>query len=315
MYLSAEAANGTGSSGGGKVIVCRNAHNGAIENSMLLDLYEAVHIYGLQLHTPLTNIESELQRFLEDLEISTVDNPQPVSNESLTRIANIVNNLQFTDITLTAIGDTGNAAAAPAGCSLEQLAIYNDVSNKITVQKEIWNSLDSMNRAALVAHELIYRQHRVEGGETTSRIARRYVGMLFSTTPPAARKSFHLNRMSFCTAEDVRTKRNTRFFITPEQSGSTSSLVFDTISGVALLPFSVELPIPVAVRDTENKFGATYVTRAPVEFQGAVPLNSAPYEGYKMELNYKNFEPFAIKFVDSNNNIVWENKVKFCSER
>lgn len=315
LTTESQAAAGVGSSGGGFVVVCRNQASGIIESSMLLDLYEAKYTYDLELQSPLATIESELQRFTEDYQLSMFDNPQSTSNESLGRIASIVNNLQFTDKALVPIRDTGIAARAPFGCALEQIAVYDDVSNKITVQRELWNSLDVMNRAALVAHELIYRQHRVEGGETTSRISRRYVGMLFSTTPPPARHSLHLGRMSFCSAEDVRTRRKTHFFVTSEDSGGASKLVFDRMSGIELIPYSVELPIPVSVRDTENQFGATYVTRAPFEFQGAVRLSSSPFEGYRMYFNYKNSEPFAFKFVDPYNKVVWENKVTFCSER
>jgi hypothetical protein len=71
----------------------------------------------------------------------------------------------------------------PTHCKLEQLAVYNDETNRIDIDTEIWNSLNEQNKAALIAHEVIYKHYR-DAHDKDSKLTRKIVAMLFSTTPP-----------------------------------------------------------------------------------------------------------------------------------
>ncbi|MEN9827121.1 MAG: hypothetical protein RI953_2866, partial [Pseudomonadota bacterium] len=45
----------------------------------------------------------------------------------------------------------------------------------------LWDSLDDFNKAALIAHEIIYRERRINDRESSSQVSRFLVGRIFST--------------------------------------------------------------------------------------------------------------------------------------
>jgi hypothetical protein len=304
-------AAGTGSSGGGKAVVCRNAA-GVIESATLLDLYEARHQHGLQIVAPASNLDAELARFLENNARSTIDNPEPIGQRDIEQIKSLFRSFRFSDDKLTTLNDVGHTLVnIPTGCALEQLAIYMDRSNEIMVDQQIWEALDFQNHAALVAHEVIYRQQRIDGGDTTSEVTRRLIGMLFSTTPPPARKSLQLSGKPFCKAVDSANSRTTQFFIVSNNESST--LFFDLLNGRTTLPVEAKLPIQIDAKNLLHGYGYTTVLNPTEEFQGGVVIQSAPYEGFKVFVNYKNRQPFSIKIADPDDSVVSESIVKFCS--
>lgn len=303
---------GVGSSGGGKAVVCRNSFTNAIESATLLDLYEARHQHGLQVVAPANGLDAELARFLENDARTTLDNPEPVGQRDVERIKSIFRSFRFSADKLTTLDDVGHTIVnIPDGCALEQLAIYLDRSNEIMVDQKIWEALDFQNHAALVAHEVIYRQQRVDGGDTTSEVTRRLVGLLFSTTPPPSRKSLQLKGKPFCKAVDSANNRTTQFFIV--SNNESSALFFDLLNGRITLPVEAKLPIQISTNNLLNGYGYTSVYNAAEEFQGDIVIQSAPYEGFKVFVNYKNKQPFSIKIADPDSRVVSESIVKFCS--
>ena len=52
--------------------------------------------------------------------------------------------------------DFGETVKLPANCQLRQIAIYNDKEKTLQIAKDLWEQLDSINKAALIQHELYY---------------------------------------------------------------------------------------------------------------------------------------------------------------
>ncbi len=309
---SAYGIQGVGSSGGGKAVVCRNPKTLQVESAKLLDLYEATHKFGLQLRPPQSSMENELFEFLTNYNRSTQDHPAPVTDYDVDHITQTVPVFQFKKGELADVADVGSTVSLPTGCQLEQLAVYNDDTNKLFVDEEIWDSLDSMNRAALIAHELIYRQQRVEGGQKTSELARRLVGLLFSTTPTPSRQDLNLDNYPTCSASDVTLGRITRFFVDTENG--SSKIYFDRIGGLlTIIPAIVTLPVAINTSGVFREFGKSIVADANANFQNTVFISNAPYEGFRISVTYKNNLPFALKIYDAENNIVTNATTDFCS--
>lgn len=67
-------------------------------------------------------------------------------------------------------------------CKVMQLANYQS-DETIVIQKSLWDKMDPLNQAALIAHEMLYAKYR-KLGKNSSLEARRLVGYLFSTKKP-----------------------------------------------------------------------------------------------------------------------------------
>ncbi len=69
----------------------------------------------------------------------------------------------------------------PKDAVLDQICVREEVEGKVKfiIQEEYWNKLDSLNRTALIVHELLY-EYLVFFGEKNSIKARRLTGLLLS---------------------------------------------------------------------------------------------------------------------------------------
>ncbi len=314
--LSANSAfaAGVGSSGGGKAVVCRSAADQAIESATVLDLYEAVHQHGLQLRPAIGSTEDELMRVLAEFRNSTENTPDSWSNQNLMKANKIIRNFQLTPGVLKSIADVGNTIALPRECSLEQLAIYQDKTEKLSVNLDIWNALDSMNQAALLAHEVIYRQQRIDGGDTTSEVTRRMVGLLFSTTPPPAKRTLLLDDTPFCVSSDNVSQRRTHFYVSSQPSTRESTLTFDVLGGRQSIPVSVTLPViinPAALHIVNNR---AIVGDENANHEVGSTIQNPPFEGFRVFVTYKYNEPFLINILDPQNKPVTNGAVQFCQQ-
>jgi hypothetical protein len=160
-------------SGGGMSVVC-NFERG--QQAYLLDYYEALSIYG----------EDKVERATDNL---LVDFTKLVNNSYYLRGSSTENSP--TDLKLMLDGffsrvrwaqsdelpflnDYGETVEIPDECSIKQLAIFYDETDLIYVDKNLWNKLDNMNKAAFVIHEAIYKVER-QLGESTSKTTRSFV--------------------------------------------------------------------------------------------------------------------------------------------
>ncbi|MGZ3697189.1 MAG: hypothetical protein ACXWP5_03770, partial [Bdellovibrionota bacterium] len=203
LWGGVSSAAGVGSSGGGAAVVCRNSQSGKIERAELLDLYEGRIAKGYAYPTPLSSLEGNYVRAVQNTYRLQSADDVLVGQESRKNLRRFLGDLEFTapGETLPTLHDLGNTLAAPGDCALEQLAIFNDDKNQIRVNSEIWNALDSLNQAALASHELYYHFER-ELAESTSEGTRAVVAVIYSSSPLfAVAEGLPQNARSYGTVE------------------------------------------------------------------------------------------------------------------
>lgn len=157
MFLPFDAGAGTFVGNGGDVVVCRDTKTEKIKSVELLDIYEG------RVHFWLTAKKSEyesVQNILSELyERSTYRNTAvPLNGNPLNEFIDNANFIKGTE--LIDIPDSLHLSF-PKNCKVEQVVIQVNPTKKFekrfTVNKDLWDRLDNLNRAALIFHELLYK--------------------------------------------------------------------------------------------------------------------------------------------------------------
>jgi hypothetical protein len=183
LMFSVSAWAGPSTSGGGFAVVCRDG-NQKIKTAELLDLYEAKHLHGFEL---INSSGDEVKDYLRSVKNGyrlQGYNP-PVTDDEIKKnrqnFYNIVNWIP-SDEQLPNLNDIGKTVAVPAGCKIEPLAIFYDTQGVVSIDKSIWETLDTLSRAALITHEITYNYFRSMklAADTTSEESRTLTAMNFS---------------------------------------------------------------------------------------------------------------------------------------
>ncbi len=173
-----EVVNGPISSGGGMSVVCRNL-NGKIQDSALLDVYEESS-RGIGMKSASGNLRADFKILFQELRNSSNDK-RPVEENDLSYLDILLSKSIFVDHKLPSTYDSGELRSnIPNNCRIEQLAYADDDRGRYYINREIWNSLDTMNQAALLFHEYLYEMGRVISEEFTSHKIRRVIGKAVS---------------------------------------------------------------------------------------------------------------------------------------
>lgn len=152
---------GPSTSGGGFAVVCRDSES-RIKSSELLDLYEGRVLYGFELMPASGDMVKDYVRSVKN-GYRHQGAPSPLSESEISQnVDNFMRIAEFlsVDEKLPNLADHNSSVALPESCKLEPLAIFYDEQEVIAIDGEIWNSLDSLSRAALVTHESVYRDFR-----------------------------------------------------------------------------------------------------------------------------------------------------------
>lgn len=179
---SAWAAEGDRSGNGGVGVVCRDPH-GKILNAQMLDIFEGENMDQNPLQYSQSGLDVNTMIRLAALQmISNAQFTKDFQTELAKVKANIVI-LPSTDVGLTPTNDAF-PALYKKGCAFEQVANYmND--GKIRVDREIYNQLDKLNRAALYVHEAVYALSRNRVGETNSIRSRKLTAQVMADNSDA----------------------------------------------------------------------------------------------------------------------------------
>lgn len=162
LTLSAIVAlAGPSTSGGGFAVVCRDVQ-GRIQSAELLDLYEARTMYGFELMSASGDIVNDYLRSVKNGYRHQGYAPPLPDSDFARNLENFMRSVQFlaSDEKLPNLLDHGSQVVPPKSCQLEPLAIFYDTQEIITIDRQIWDSLDSLNQAALVTHEITYSEYR-----------------------------------------------------------------------------------------------------------------------------------------------------------
>lgn len=266
--------------GGGQAIVCRD-HDGNVESAHLLDLIEAEDYYGLTLvQFPESKSYLDIAREYGAMIGSARPNSYPTSawshssngavyasgydlgHGAIPRSrdgADFVAEIERVD--QTKIISRGNSKIpatkdsnprvepASANCGFEQVARYKDSNRHLNIRGPIWDKFSKLDKAALLVHEVLYRDLRAYG-ETTSDRTRTAVARLF-----AGEKFKHiltgvpLNRFLTCWTEDA--DATFRFIVFQNANGGLSAQ-FLVYNGNVMLSQATAVPVSGAF---ESMFG------------------------------------------------------------
>lgn len=200
---AASANAGTVAGGGGKGVVCRNA-DGSIRSAELLDLWEAREIYGLKAKQSDDTLEHQVRDAALalgksipsdhiNLRYGTNEHMKPYEGPAAVSLLIRLNALIFLQpeskpirrlhgVKLAPTNDSLESVT-PADCEIEQIVRYTDQSRghgSVLANQDIIDHLDSVNHAALIAHEAMYKLFRDNYSEPNSLRIRRAIGLAFS---------------------------------------------------------------------------------------------------------------------------------------
>jgi hypothetical protein len=177
--LSATAQDkGNGSSGGGASVVCRDRDN-HIVSAELLDTFEGVFKYNLNIVHTSEDINSQIEKALDQFAFD------PFYKYTIIElIEHIKKKFQFLPegISLNAPSDLGESdgVLVREGCRVEGLGYYNTAGN-LKVAPATYNKLSKTDQAAFLLHEALYLYYRgVAFVWDSSEVPRHLNAMLFA---------------------------------------------------------------------------------------------------------------------------------------
>lgn len=177
LSLSNVIYAGNGTSGGGGAFVCRDSQKNIL-NSELLDLWEAKYLNRLTIDKSNEGIETQIERAFSNLDKFHTPYLDTIKEE-LEIILNKAIALPK-GVTIKAPTDANNNYEKP-GCPLEGMMFYDGDLDHVVYNPETYNYLlSNTDKAAVWAHEAIYKVLRDRFNETDSKNTRKLVGCLFS---------------------------------------------------------------------------------------------------------------------------------------
>lgn len=238
--LAKDSVMGAGSSGGGFAIVCR-ADNGSILNAELLDLYEAKSKPNYELIESTGSLEGDyVASVANTYRLQGYESAVIIDSSTRKNLDSVLGLMDFLDKRqpLPNLHDLGKHLKAPAGCEIEPLAIWDDSKDRIKVSSEIWNSLSTLDQAALVQHEVVYKYHRGLY-EKNSEEARAFVAAIFSKSakPVLDERTFDL-RVGSAVTTDSSSNNQIMTAFKHEMIGNTMKVYLTAIGGMPVVSLS-----------------------------------------------------------------------------
>ncbi len=177
--------------GGGMAVVCKSSDS--TETVELLDIFEAKLNPKLKIFTASGNLfedYSKLNNNIIRLQGGVnADFPTSAQNEeALRRILSLIDWHTATE-PLPQVHDYKQLPEIPSNCKFQQLAIFYDITFRVEVDEKLWKQLDTLNQAALLKHEALYRRER-ELDEVTSESTRSLVAQIISSGYTPVREGF-----------------------------------------------------------------------------------------------------------------------------
>jgi hypothetical protein len=167
------------SSGGGKAVVCPK--NGA-HKLTVLDVFEAHREHGAIHATMSGDISKDFQSLLQaywSLRDAYARPMGEVSNAAQEEFDDLWLALRWVpEGSLETTHDALPRYPLPRACHLVQMAVQSTDDRgvfTVRIDEQLWGLADPLNRAALLLHEWIYRQERLQG-VATSDLTRLLVG-------------------------------------------------------------------------------------------------------------------------------------------
>lgn len=257
---------GVSTSGGGIGVLCDKGST--TQKLQLLDLYEA-SVNQQELIQSTGTFGGDYGVGLKRLR-NLISDSRPVTEDEIIEVQeDFKRHTELTSKKLRPTKDAGFTPSLPSHCRYVQIAVYHDFSNKLMVNKKLWDQLDSLNQAALLTHESIYKMQRV-ASYTDSYQVRRLVRELFLKNGPTIkgpRDSLIAGQGSICFAGDASTNSDFTFV------WQGKKIQFLTLAGDArFAKTSITVPVsidelklePVIIDSKETGYRVSYT---PLDFE------------------------------------------------
>ncbi len=292
---------GPSSGGGGMVVTCKN-EAGIITSTDLLDVYEAKQNPKLKVMQPTGDLAEDYLRTVNHTYIlqgapGLAQSRKKQINENLNGFMGIVD---WVDA-LPFLNDQGEMTVKiPDNCKLEQLAIFYDSKDRVSIDKNIWARLDTVSRAALVQHEIFYHFER-KFSEKTSESTRSYVRQNVTTEGFTPVVTGLENSLSLGSAYDEANNNNlTVFHIRNDLDPKHLTLQFTQIGGRALLVQTIvqipDLVLSVKCIINGNNERVCYPT-TQVNMNVRLPVITEHRKDWEILFKYVAGEPVKITLI------------------
>lgn len=254
---------GVSTSGGGIGVLC--GKRTATQKLQLLDLYEA-SVSEQELIQSTGTFGGDYSIALKRLR-NLISDPRPVTQDEIIEDQqNFKRHTEFTNKKLIPTRDAGFTPSLPSSCHYVQIAVYHDFNNKLIVNKELWDQLDSLNQAALLTHEVIYKMQRVASYADSYQV-RSLVRELFLKNGPTIkgpRDGLIAGQGAICFAGDTSTNSDFTFV------WQGKKIRFLTLAGDArFAKTSITVPVsidelklePVIIESKKTGYRVSYTPR------------------------------------------------------
>jgi len=289
---------GPSTGGGGFAVFCP-ATPISVASTELLDIYEGRRELRYEMAQATGDIRND---YFDGVDRTyTIQGHANLAEKLRSKIqANLTTFMQsakFVDTAadLPSAADLGEAARVPSQCEIRQIAYFDDRSSTIFILRSAWDQLDSVNQAALVHHEVWFRDFRA-AGETTSENARRMVAQIYALRGPLK-------------LDEGLPSAPPSFSAVPTPGTNVAAIssfygVNFTASGITRLQFTQVHTMPqlsktwadfsLMVWDFRLESGSCVLRTVGVDAQYEAPLNGVAVKGYSLKLKLQTGKPLVL---------------------
>lgn len=196
---------GPSTAGGGWAVSCPVS---PVEKSHIemLDIYEGRQIDSMVIATASGSLETDYLASVEraNLYQGHVADFEGAKEKARLDLIRFFRRAQFVDLALNLplALDLGHHSAIEPNCRLIQVAHWDDESSAIIILRSAWDQMDSLNRAALVQHEVYYHFMRMLNDQNSG-LARRTVAHMFAVEGVTPINTGLNNESYFYSSSDV----------------------------------------------------------------------------------------------------------------
>lgn len=298
--ISSFAANAGPSTGGGGFVVSCPATPVSPMSVELLDIYEGRNLLSFRMALATGSLASD---YYAGTDRTYIKQGYPGYAEQIREkiLNNLTRFMQSSKFVLTVdelpkANDLGEKPWIPSECKILQVAYFDDNADTIFILKPVFDQMDSVSQAALVHHELMYREQR-RVGEKTSENSRSAVAQMYAINGPIpVNEGVAQNTPQFVAFPNM-------FFGIQQKELNITRLQFTHVNGIGQfsktwadfpkMTWSFKLG-----RSSENsEFVGCILQTTGMDQYYSANLNGVATKGYSVNLRFKTGEPIKMTLI------------------
>lgn len=308
--LATTNKEGPSSGGGGFVVQCAPnplEPEGYIE---LIDIYRGRRL-GFEMQQPSGRVAADYFRAVtrtytlqgrpdlaDSMKVEIEENLK-----SFFRLARLVSAQE-----LPVVNDYG-AVFLPTHCQVRQLAYFNDRTNEVLINKDLWAKLDSLNQAALAHHEIFYRHVRTAHNVKNSVQTALFVAHVYSAGDiPSRDHALPADAKQTVILEDTEDAFRPLSYLKMYKTGNSwgHTLQFDQIEGFSMVTRTVmslpyeNLQFKASAKSLMAMRGVCDVVTPNIDFTGMMDIQGTQAGTLKYKVTVKTGEPIRMQLYENN---------------